>query len=32
VHRLFPDEFSKDIPNPWVGVTMRTRVIRQKRP
>jgi hypothetical protein len=26
VHRLFPEEFPKDIPNPWVGVTMETRV------
>jgi hypothetical protein len=26
VHRLFPDEFAKDIPNPWPGVTMKTRV------
>src|SRR5207342_3089820 len=31
VHRLFPDEFSKDIPNPWVGVTMRTRVKATKQ-
>lgn len=26
VHRLYPEEFAKDIPNPWPGVTMRTRV------
>jgi hypothetical protein len=26
VHRLHPAEFPKDVPNPWVGVTMRTRV------
>lgn len=26
VHRLYPKEFSKDIPNPWPGVTMKTRV------
>lgn len=26
VHRLHPAEFSKDIPNPWMGVTMETRV------
>src|SRR4030088_313964 len=26
VHRLHPAEFAKDISNPWVGVTMRTRV------
>jgi integrase len=30
VHRLFPDEFPKDVPNPWVGVTMKTRVKRKK--
>ena len=26
VRRLFPDEFPKDVPNPWVGVTMKNRV------
>jgi integrase len=26
VHRLFPEEFPTDIPNPWSGVTMKTRV------
>jgi hypothetical protein len=26
VHRLYPQEFDKDIPNPWVGVTLKTRV------
>jgi hypothetical protein len=26
VHRLHPAEFPKDVPNPWVGVTMETRV------
>ena len=26
VHRLYPKEFDKDIPNPWTGVTMKTRV------
>lgn len=26
VHRLFPAEFDKEIPNPWVGLTMKTRV------
>jgi integrase len=30
VHRLFPDEFPKDIPNPWLGVTMKTRVKKTK--
>jgi len=26
VHRLHPAEFASDIPNPWLGVTMATRV------
>jgi integrase len=26
VHRFFPEEFPKDIPNPWQGVTMKRRV------
>src|SRR5882757_8498562 len=26
VHRLHPGEFPKDIPNPWMGVTMATRI------
>jgi hypothetical protein len=26
VQRLHPAEFPKDVPNPWVGVTMKTRV------
>ena len=26
VHRLHPSEFPKDIPNPWTGVTMATRI------
>jgi hypothetical protein len=30
VHRLFPDEFDKKIPNPWTGVTMKTRTKRAK--
>lgn len=25
VHRLFPDEFAKDISNPWTGVTLKVR-------
>jgi hypothetical protein len=29
VRRLFPDEF-KDVPNPWVGVIMKTRVKTKK--
>jgi integrase len=31
VCRLFPNEFPTDVPNPWVGVTMKTR-IKQKKP
>lgn len=26
VFRLYPDEFDKSVPNPWAGVTMKTRV------
>ena len=26
VHRLYPHEFDRDVPNPWVGVTMKNRV------
>jgi hypothetical protein len=26
VHRLYPHEFDRDVPNPWVGVTMRNRI------
>jgi hypothetical protein len=26
VQRLYPLEFNKDVPNPWIGVTMKTRV------
>lgn len=26
VHRLYPEEFDSAIPNPWRGVTMKTRV------
>jgi hypothetical protein len=26
VHRLHPHEFDRSVPNPWVGVTMKTRV------
>jgi len=25
VHRLYQEEFNKDVPNPWPGVTMKTR-------
>ncbi len=30
VHRLFPDEFAKDVPNPWLGVTLESRVKKTK--
>jgi len=26
VYRLYPEEFDKAVPNPWAGVTMKTRV------
>jgi len=26
VHRLHPAEFPKDIPNPWLGVTLERRI------
>lgn len=30
VHRLHPHEFDGAVPNPWIGVTMRTRLKAQK--
>lgn len=30
VHRLFPDEFDKDVPNPWTGVTLKVRAKKVK--
>lgn len=30
VQRLFPKDFPADIPNPWLGVTMKTRVKKVK--
>jgi integrase len=30
VHRFFPEEFPSDVPNPWLGVTMKTRVKKTK--
>jgi hypothetical protein len=30
VHRLFPCEFNKEIPNPWTGVTLKVRVKNKK--
>ncbi len=30
VHRLFPYEFPKDIPNPWTGVTLKVRPKKKK--
>jgi hypothetical protein len=31
VHRLFPDEFDRDVPNPWTGVTLKVRAKGKKR-
>ena len=31
VHRLHPSEFNRDLPNPWIGVTMQRRV-KSKKP
>jgi hypothetical protein len=30
VHRLHPREFNRDVPNPWIGVTMQRRVKGKK--
>jgi hypothetical protein len=30
VHRLYPDEFDRKVPNPWDGVTRERRVKRKK--
>jgi hypothetical protein len=30
VHRLHPSEFNRDVPNPWIGVTMQRRVKGKK--
>ena len=30
VHRLFPSEFNKDVPNPWTGVTLKVRAKTKK--
>lgn len=30
VRRLYPDEFDKDVPDPWAGVTLRRRVKKTK--
>jgi hypothetical protein len=31
VHRLYPDQFNRDVPNPWDGVTKQAR-IKQTKP
>jgi hypothetical protein len=31
VHRLYPGEFNRDVPNPWDGVTMQRRVKAKKQ-
>jgi hypothetical protein len=30
IHRLHPDQFDKDVPNPWLGVTLENRVKGKK--
>jgi hypothetical protein len=30
VHRLYPDQFNRDVPNPWQGVTKRRRIQKTK--
>jgi hypothetical protein len=30
VRRLFPDEFDRTEPNPWIGATLEKRLIRKK--
>jgi hypothetical protein len=30
VRRLYPDQFDRDVPNPWQGVTMKQRVKKTK--
>jgi hypothetical protein len=31
VHRLYPDQFDKDVPNPWTGVTKTRRTMATKK-
>jgi hypothetical protein len=31
VHRLYPDQFDKDVPNPWTGVTKKRRTMATKK-
>jgi hypothetical protein len=30
VHRLYPDQFDREVPNPWEGVTRKSRVKKTK--
>jgi hypothetical protein len=30
VHRLYPDQFNPDVPNPWIGVTKQQRTMATK--
>jgi hypothetical protein len=30
VHRLYPDQFNRDVPNPWAGVTKQQRTMATK--
>jgi hypothetical protein len=31
VHRLYPDQLDKDVPNPWAGVTKKRRTMATKK-
>lgn len=31
VHRLYPDKFNRDVPNPWMGVTKKRRTMATKK-
>jgi integrase len=31
VHRLYPDQFDRDVPNPWMGVTKKRRAMKSKK-
>jgi hypothetical protein len=30
VQRLHPREFDRDVPNPWIGVTLKRRIKKKK--
>jgi hypothetical protein len=31
VHRLYPEQFDRDVPNPWTGVTNKRRTMKTKK-